>query len=187
MRNSRKSGFFDKSFKEIFLSEIVSVIGGLIAGTLLALYTDKVLIIPGMLIVLPWFLEMRGNISGSFASRLTSGLFLKIIDSKKYNSKIVRENILASFIQAIIVSFLLGIILFLFHLIFIKSLQISLIFIPLFAALIANFVEIALTLTATFTLFRNGHDPNNIIGPFVTTTGDITSILSLLLVFYIIL
>src|SRR3989338_5445908 len=74
----------DKSFKEIFSSQIVSLFGGLIAGIILAVYSDKIFLIPGMLILLPGFLEMRGNISGSFASRLSSGLFLRVIDPHKY-------------------------------------------------------------------------------------------------------
>jgi len=57
----------------------------------------------------------------------------------------------------------------------------KIILMPLVAGVIANLIEIPLTLFATFYLFKKGHDPNNIIGPFVTTTGDITSIISLLI------
>jgi hypothetical protein len=38
--------FFDETFREIFLSQIVLLIGGLIAGTILAVYTDNLLLIP---------------------------------------------------------------------------------------------------------------------------------------------
>ena len=71
-------GLFDKDFKEILFSQSMAVIGGIIAGTLLALYTDKILLIPGMVILIPGFLEMRGNISGTLSARLSSGLFLGV-------------------------------------------------------------------------------------------------------------
>ena len=78
---------FDKDFKEIFSSELVSIIIGLFAGTLLVIYTKKILLIPGMFILLPAFLEMRGNLDGSLSSRLSSGLFLGVVKPKKYNTK----------------------------------------------------------------------------------------------------
>ena len=76
-------GLFDKDFKEILFSQSMAVIGGIIAGTLLALYTDKILLIPGMVILIPGFLEMRGNISGTLSARLSSGLFLGVFKSSK--------------------------------------------------------------------------------------------------------
>ena len=60
-------------------------------------------------------------------------------------------------------------------------LTVKIIFLPLFAGIIANAIEIPLTFFVTIYLFKKGHDPNNIMGPFVTSTGDITSIISLLI------
>src|SRR3989339_2131966 len=83
---------FDANFKEIFWSQLVSIFGGLIAGSALALYTDQLLLIPSMLILLPGFLEMRANISAPMASRLSSGLFLGIIKPKGTNQ--TKKNII---------------------------------------------------------------------------------------------
>lgn len=177
---------FDINFKEILSSQLISVIGGLIAGTFLAIYTNKILLIPGMLILLPGFLEMRGNISGTFASRLSSGLSLGIIKPNKFKTKIIKGNLSASFLLAIIVSFILGLIAFLFNFFILRIFILKIIFIPLIAGIMANSIEIILTLFTTFYLFKKGHDPNNIMGPFLTSTGDITSIISLLIVISII-
>ncbi len=171
---------FDRGFKEILTSQIVSIIGGIIAGTVLAVYTDKILLIPGMLILLPGFLEMRGNISGTFASRLSSGLFLGVINPKKMHTKLVRGNVLASLLLAILVSLVLGVVAYFFSLLVFDVSTPKIILIPVFAGVLASLVEIPITLLATFFLFRKGHDPNNIMGPFVTSTGDVTSVLSLL-------
>lgn len=179
-------GIFDGGFKEILYSEVISLLGGLFAGTIIAVYTDKLLLIPGMLILLPGFLEMRGNISGSFSSRLSAGLFLGVIKPKKEMTRITKGNLAASFFLAIVISLVLGLVAFLFSYLVIGSVNIQLILLPVIAGIIANALEIPLTLSATFYLFRKGHDPNNIMGPFVTSTGDITSILSLLLALVII-
>ncbi len=185
--HNKATSIFDKNFKEIFSSQIVSVIGGLIVGTILAIHTERMLLIPGMLILLPGFLEMRGNISGSFASRLSSGLFLKVIKPNKINTKVIRGNLAASFLQVIIVSLALGLIAFLFNFLALHILTPRIILIPVIAAIIANIVEIPLTLFTTFYLFKKGHDPNNIMGPFVTSTGDVTSTVSLLIALVVLL
>jgi len=178
--------FFDRNFKEIFISQLVSITGGLIVGTILASYTDKLLLIPGMLILLPGFLEMRGNISGSLASRLSSGLFLKVINPRRVNSRIIKGNVLASLFLAIFISFMLGILACVFTYIFSHVYYPKIILVPVIAGIIANMIEIPLTIFFTLFFFRKGHDPNNIMGPFVTSTGDVTSVLSLLLVLFII-
>ncbi len=177
---------FDKDFKEIFSSQVVSILGGLIAGTILAVYTNEILLIPGILILLPGFLEMRGNISGSFASRLSSGLFLGVVKPRIRETKLIKGNLFASFLLAVIVSFALGLIAFLFNYFVLHIVTLRIILIPLIAGVIANAVEIPLTLFATFYFFKKGHDPNNIMGPFVTSTGDITSVVSLLIALMII-
>jgi mgtE-like transporter len=171
---------FDRDFKEILSSQAVSVGGGLIAGTILAAYSNQLLMIPGMLILIPGFLEMRGNISGTLASRLSSGLFLGLV-KPNIRTSVVKGNLFASFALAIFASLALGIVAFLFNYFVFNIILFKIIMMPLVAGVIANMIEIPLTLFATFYLFKKGHYPNNIIGPFVTTTGDITSIISLLI------
>lgn len=175
------SDIFDGNFRDILSSEIVSVAGGLFAGFLLAVFTNQLLLIPGMLVLLPGFLEMRGNISGSFASRLSSGLFLGVINPDHVDPRIIRGNFIASFFLVLMVSLFLGLIAFLFSFIILKVVVWKIILIPVVAAILANAIEIPLTLLATVYLFKRGHDPNNIMGPFISTTGDITSIVALLI------
>ena len=182
-----KIGIFDSAFKEILSAEMIAVIGGIIAGTILAVYTDNFLIIPGMLIILPGFLEMRGNISGSFASRLISGLFLGVIKPSNIRDRIVKENITATFLLSAVVSFIFGLILFFFNYIFLNNISYLLLALPFIAGIIANIIEVPIVLGGTFYFFKKGHDPNNIMGPFITATGDITSIISLLIAFFILL
>ena len=176
---------FDKDFKEILSSQLVSITGGLVAGTLLAAYTKKILFIPGMFILLPGFLEMRGNISGSFAARLSSGLFLGYIKPNQKNTKIIKGNMIASFALVVYISIMLGLIAFLCNLLIFKVFTPKIILVPIIAGIIANIIEIPLTLFVTMYLFKKKYDPNNIMGPFVSSTGDVTSILSLLLTLFI--
>jgi len=186
-RGITSSEIFSTGFHDIFYSQAISLIGGMIAGIVLALYTDKLLLIPGMLILLPGFLEMRGSISGSFASRISSGLFVGVIRPQTHHlTKLFKGNIAASFVLAILVSLLLGIIAFIFNYFTLRVVTLQLIYIPLIAGVIANAIEIPLTLFFTLYFFRKGHDPNNIIGPFITSMVDISSIIALLVAMVIV-
>lgn len=177
---------FDKNFKEILSSELISIIGGLFAGIILAIYTENIFVIPGMLIILPGFLELKGNISGSFSARLSSGLFLKIIDPNKYNTKQIRQNIIASLFLSIFVCLILGFIAFLVNYILFGIYYYKIILIPIIAGIISNIIELPITLFLTFYIFRKGYDPNNIVGPLLTTIGDFVSVIALLFTIFIV-
>lgn len=172
---------FDKDFKEIFSSQIISIIGGVIAGSLLAFYTNKLFLVPGMFLLIPAFLEMRGSISGSLASRISSGLFLGVVKTNRYNTRIIKGNVFASFALALFVSIILGLVVFFINYFLFKIMYFGVIFLPIVAAIISSLIEIPLVIFITLYLFRKGHDPNNIMGPFITSTGDITSVIGFLI------
>ncbi|MBI2076544.1 MAG: magnesium transporter [Candidatus Aenigmarchaeota archaeon] len=175
-----------KDIKEILPVEIISITGGLLAGTMLTFAAGEIYLIPGFLILLPGFLEMRGNISGSLSARLSAGLFLGAVKPKFAGGKILKGNIVASFALVVFLSLFLGMIAYAASSYFFGVAEIKIILIALIAGILSNVVEIPLTIMATFWLFRHGYDPNNIMGPYVTTTGDIISILSLLIAIVII-
>lgn len=172
---------FRKDFREILEGELISVSGGLFAGLLLASFVNKLALIPGLFILLPGFLEMRGNISGSLSSRLSSGLFLGALKPRFHKNRILKGNVIGSFLLVIIVSLFLGVIAYLANLWALQINSPSIIIIALIAGILSNLIEIPLTIGMTFWLFKKGHDPNNVMGPYVTTIGDIVSIIALLI------
>jgi mgtE-like transporter len=168
-----------QDFREILTSELISVTGGLFAGFLLALFTDQLLLIPGIFILIPGFLEMRGNISGSLSARLGSGLWVGALRPQLRKNRVLHGNLLASAVLVLAVSLVLGAVAYAASLLFFGINAPQLLAVALLAGIISNVIEIPLTAATTFWLFRRGHDPANIMGPYVTTTGDIISIVSL--------
>lgn len=169
-----------KDFRPILSSELISVTGGLMAGLMLTFATNKIDLIPGLLILLPGFLEMRGNISGSLSARLSSGLFVHAVQAKYRKNDILRGNVIASMILVVALSFFLGVLTYYIGVEFFGISNPNIILIAVVAGILSNIIEIPLTVAITFWLFRHGHDPNNVMGPYITTTGDIVSIFSLL-------
>jgi mgtE-like transporter len=177
---------FWKDFDEIVTAEMASTTGGLAAGTLLAFITNQIELIPALLIFLPGFLEMRGNISGSLSARLSSALFLGAAKPKVRKNRILRGNVAAAMLLVVVVSMILGVVAFLANGMFFGIYDYRIMGIALIAGMLSNVVEVPIAVLTTFWLFRHGHDPNNIMGPYVTTTGDITSIISIFIAIVII-
>jgi mgtE-like transporter len=177
---------FWKDFDEILTAEMASTAGGLAAGTLLAFITNQIELIPALLIFLPGFLEMRGNISGSLSARLSSALYLGATKPKVRKNRILKGNVAASMLLVVVVSIILGVVAFFANAVFFGILDHRIIAIALIAGILSNLVEIPVAVFTTFWLFRHGHDPNNVMGPYVTTTGDITSIISVFIAIVII-
>lgn len=176
----------DKETGEILSSEIVAIVGGVIAGLILSIFIKRLELVPGVLILLPGFLGMRGNISGSLAARIGSSLHLGTLKPEFKNTRILRDNILAGLTLAVIVSLFLGFIAYFFTMFVFRVDYPIIILISLLAGLISNFVQMPVTVIVSFYLFSRGYDPDNIMGPYITTLGDVISVVSLLLVIMVV-
>lgn len=169
-----------KDFGEMLSGEFISVTGGLLAGTMLAFATNQIALLPGLFILLPGFLEMRGNISGTLAARLGSGLWTGALRPRVRRNRILRGNLVADVFLAIAVSFVLGLVAYAASALLFGIYNIALIYVAVIAGVLSNIIEIPATVLVTFWLFRHGHDPDNIMGPYITTIGDIISVIALL-------
>lgn len=169
----------NKDVKEILGAELISITGGLFAGTLLAFAVEKFYLIPGMLILIPGFLEMRGALGGSLASRISSGLFLGVI-KPKFSGKLIKSNIIATALLIILSSFILGVFAYLANNYFFGIQNVKIIFVSVIAGAV-SIIMTPLTVYTTLLVFRKGHDPNNIMGPYITTMGDIMSVVAFMI------
>ncbi|HLC67836.1 MAG TPA: magnesium transporter [archaeon] len=177
---------FTKSFNEVMASEFISLTGGVLAGFLLSFATDKLYLIPGLFILFPGFMEMRGNISGSMSARITSGLYVGAMKSRKQRRHIIDGNAGAAIGLGVALSVMLGVLAYVVSHFFFGVDSFAIIPVAIIAALLANVIEIPMTIAATLWLFKKGHDPNNIMGPYVTTVGDIVSVLALLIAIWVV-
>ncbi len=166
-------------FREIFFAQLISITGGLLGGLILAFATDKIELVPALFILVPGFLEMKNSISGSLSARLSAGLFLDALKPKFKNQRLLRGNAVAAFILVIFISILLGLLSYAVGFLFFGITSTKIILIAVLAGVLSNVIEIPLNIFFTFWIFRKGHDPNNIMGPYITTLGDIIGFVAL--------
>jgi mgtE-like transporter len=168
-----------RTFRKMLVAEIVSLTGGLVAGLLLAHIAGILETIPGMIILIPAFLAMRGNIGGCLAARLGSGLHLEVIRPFEFSDELW-ENLWSSAVLALITSLLIGGVAHLLSIaVGFETAGVRLILISIVGGTLANLIMLTAISLTTFWLFVRGHDPDVVMGPYVTTIGDVVSIFCL--------
>ena len=174
-------------YRQIFGAELFSVIGGVLAGTLLAIFTDRLELLPGILILLPGYLEAMNSIYGSLSARLGSSLHMGNLEPTfKKKQSVLTANIFTVIFLTLGASAFLGLVAIAANYIIFRVLTLSLFFVPVIASLVSIVVLLPTTTISSFFLFKQGLDPDNVMGPIVTTTGDIFNVIALLIAIVVI-
>jgi mgtE-like transporter len=161
---------------------VVSLGGGLFAGLVLEGVVEHVAEFPGLLVLVPVFLATRGNIYGALGGRIATGLHQGLIEPRfEWDERLVNA-VVASLVNAVAISVVIGVItwLALLGLGWESATLIEFVAIMLVAGILTSVVLIVGLLGLLFVGFRRGYDPDNLVGPIVTTLGDIFGMVFLL-------
>ena len=165
--------------KEALPFELLAVIGGIASGIILSYMENIFSEIPGLLVLVPGIMSLRGNISSSLGSRLSSLIHLGLITEIDWKNNEIIENIFGSMILTIIISLFLGffnnICLLIFNLNNIGCLY--LILISVFSGFCSGIILSILSIFLAVGSFKIGLDPDNILSSAIATIGDLLSII----------
>ncbi len=162
-------------YRETLPILVVALGGGLFAGLVLEGMLESVERFPGLLVMVPVFLATRGNVYGALGGRISSGLHQGLLSPRfEWNDRLVNA-VVASFINGIGISIVIGVISWgALALLGRPSAALTeLVGIMLIAGVLTSFVMIGGLLGLIFTGYKLGYDPDNLVGPIVTTLGDI--------------
>ncbi|WP_226005084.1 magnesium transporter [Natrinema salinisoli] len=162
---------------------VVSLAGGIFAGSVLgsAGMTEGFERFPGLLLLLPAFLATRGNVYGAMGARISSGLHQGMIDpSFSWDRRLVNA-VAASFVNGIGISVIIAILSWgiLTALGRESARLVELLGIMLIAGVLTSITLIFGLLALVFVGYKHGLDPDNLIGPIVTTLGDVFGVVFL--------
>ena len=184
MKNSDSRSRIRKFWREASLALLILVLGDAIAGSALGKSTDLFLSIPGLLILVPAVAEMRGNISGILASRLSTALHLgSILPKLRGNTIEFRDNVLATAVLSGITPIGVGLIAFIFSRLFAfdKSASLGVFILVAFSAgVISAALQTIITILFAFVTYKRGLDPDTVVFPILSSIEDIITILSLI-------
>ena len=165
----------DNIIKEGLIALLICAVGDLIAGIILGKMTFFLETFPGLLVVIPGAIGMRGNIFGSFASRLSTSLHIGLISPQFEFSEDLNNNIFSSFVLTLVLSIFLGVVAKIFCiLLHYQSIDlIDFILICTIAGIISNLIMLPITMFVSFKSFEHGWDPDNITSPIIAAFGDL--------------
>ena len=164
--------------KESFIALLICALGDLFAGIILGNMTFFLETFPGLLVIIPGAIGMRGNIFGTFASRLSTNLHSGILSPEFKFSEDLNNNIISSFVLTLVLSLFLAIIAKLFCiLLHYESMSlIDFIFVSVIAGIISNLIMLPITMLVSFKSFSHGWDPDNITTPIIAALGDLLTL-----------
>ncbi len=162
-----------KDLTEGLASLLICTFGDIIAGTFIGLATDKIALLPALLILIPPTIGMRGNIYSSLGSRLGSYLHTGQLKPVFETGKIMNNNILATSALTMVTAFYLGILSAgVGNLMGFDVTYSSMILISVLAAGISVVFMLPATISLSILTYKKGYDPDNFTAPIITFVGD---------------
>lgn len=183
LRRKKQQRIINKVLKEATPFLILTVFGSAFAGSVLGKMEGMLLLVPGVFVLVPAILDLRGDVGASFGSRLTSLLHLGLMKPSFKLTPLLLNNLAGSLSLSFSFSAFFGVLAhllcILFHLTSAGITRLTLI--GFMSGMLCSLVMIPFTLSLAVFSFRKGIDPDNIISPAIAVIGDGVAIVSLYL------
>jgi len=161
-----------------------SLVGGLIAGVVLGGMEAELQAVPGLLVAVPALLATRGNVYGSLGARLSTGLHQGLIEPHvELGDERLRAAAVAALANGLLACAVAAVAVF----VVLTALGdrvapvATLVAVSLLSGLLSGIALTVVVVLVVLIGYRRGHDPDSLVGPVVTTTGDVFGVASLLL------
>ncbi len=179
-----------EAYREALPALGASVVGGLFAGVVLGGMRSELQQVPGLLVLVPALLATRGNVYGSLGARLATGLHQGLLEpSIDLGNERLRGAIAAAITNGLLVSVFAATAAYvLLGLLGQAAASLpTLVAVSLLAGLFSGITLTVAVVSVVFVGFRRGQNPDTLVGPIVTTTGDVFGMAFLLLAARIVL
>lgn len=160
------------------------VVVALLAGLTLGHNTERLEDLPGLLLMVPAAIALRGNIFGALGSRLGTAIHAGTFRLSLRPSSVVGENVLASLALTISTSLALALLAKAAAVVFGVADSIStggFVVISMIGGTLASAAVLVTALALTSGSVRFGWDPDNVTAPLVTAVGDVATVPALVL------
>lgn len=176
-----------RSLGQGFTANLVSSFGDLIAGAVLGSVTGRLEALPGLLILIPPAIGMRGNIFSAMGSRLGTALHLGEFKVSFRRGGVLADNISAATLNTLVMSALMAPMARIVSVAFGISAVTTLDFlaISLIGGALSSAVVLVVTVVISIVSARRGWDLDYVSPPLVTVTGDVVTLPSLVVASYL--
>jgi mgtE-like transporter len=172
-----------------FVALLLSSGGDLLSGLTLGSITGTLERLPGLLVLVPAAIGMRGNIFGALGSRLGTAIHAGTYRLSRRSDTLVGQNLVASLALSLSISLILAVLAKAIAVGFNLQNTISVadfVVISVIGAVLSSVVVLALTVGVASLSARRGYDLDNVAGPIVTAAGDMITLPALFLATFLV-
>ena len=169
-----KEGFFG-----LLLMSLMSLVAGMVLGKMTGILES----LPALILLITPAIGMRGNIFGAMGSRLGTALHTGMFSTSLKPYSILSQNIYASMINTVLISFALGLMAWGVALLLkIESIGlVEFVLISMIGGIISSFFVLIITVGVAVTGHNRGWDIDNMSAPIITAAGDMVTLPALFL------
>ena len=172
------------SVRQGFAALAVCTAADLVAGLTLGRITHTLEALPGLLVLVPAAIGLRGNIYGAFGSRLGTSIHAGTFSISRRRDTVLGQNVLASLALSFGISAALAVLARTVAVAFGLGRTISIadfLVISVLGGTLASVIVLVLTVGVAAAAVRFSWDLDNAAGPVVTAAGDLVTLPSLVL------
>ncbi len=167
-----------KIIKQSFFALVICAAADIFAGFTIAEMSSLLALYPGLIVLIPSSINLRGNIFGSFGARLGTSFHTGEISSPLGKSEALRQQVGGVAVQTLFMPLVLALAVKGFSIVAgLETMSIyDLALIAVISSLLSGLVLLAFTLVLIDQSFKKGWDPDNISVPLITAAGDVITI-----------
>lgn len=171
---------FKESVPVLTLTAAISIVSGLFLNN----NEDVFKFLPGLLIIIPSFIAINGNISSVMTSRLSSALHMGLIKPNFRRTHLLMRNFYSMVFISLVAFPVLGVFAGALNIMFGGGAEYMMIFplITFAAGMSTALILIFVSMIFSYLTYRKGLDPDNVVIPLLTTIGDLVGISVLLII-----
>jgi mgtE-like transporter len=165
-----------EAYREGVTALSASMVGGLVAGVVLGGLRAEFRAVPGLLVLVPALLATRGNVYGSLGARVATALHQGLVTpSLRASDERLQSAIVAAIANGLLASAFAGVAAFVILTLLSRSTAalFTLLFISVLTGLLSGITLSVIVVGVAFAGYRRGYNPDTLVGPIVTTAGDV--------------
>ena len=173
-----------RTLRQGIVALALSTCAGFVAGLVLGSITGTLEKLPGLLVLIPAAVGMRGTIFGAMGARLGTGVAAGLFEPTLRRGNLLSNNVVVGILSALLTSFYLAALAKLVAAAFGEEAVISfwdLVTISVTGGVLASSITLVVTIGIAVLSFRRGWDLDAVSTPMVTAIGDMVTLPALFL------
>jgi mgtE-like transporter len=176
-----------RTMRQAFVAVIIASATSLLAGLALAGMDHRMEEIPGLFVLIPVSIGMRGNIFGALAARLSTSIHTGLFEVSRNRNSALFQNVYAATLLTVATSvtmaFLARSVAGLLHIPTVSVWDLTVI--ALAGGLLSSAVVLAVTVLLSVKALKQGWDLDSVGAPLITAIGDVVTLPCLFLASYL--